>query len=230
MTPTDKELLDMQLRIQMGMSWDDADLPAGLKTAWDSLQQQVDVLADNGVLVDVVAEWSDFEDGELAEIYAEWTPEELEAYNNGIMLDDARKSADGPTLVSKAVEERMFTLGPMYIPNVRDAHNEWTDPDELQKAVWEYVRKGDRRIRLQHDRDKVAGEFVEIMAWPYEVEVPIVMKDSSETSMSFPPNTVFLGVVWEPWAWEMVKAGKLRGYSIGGRAERLLADLPEDDE
>ena len=100
---------------------------------------------------------------------------------------------------------------------------------ELQKAVWDYVRKDDRRIRLQHDREKVAGEFVEIMSWPYEVEVPILMKDSEEKKMTFPADTVFLGVVWEPWAWEMVKAGKLRGYSIGGRAERLLVDLPEKE-
>lgn len=138
------------------------------------------------------------------------------------------KSADvDATLVSKASDERRFTLGPMYIPNRRDAHAEWTDPDELQKAVWEYVKKGDRRIRLQHDRDTVAGEWVEVMAWPYEVSVPMMRKDGSTQNMTFPENTVFLGVVWEPWAWELVKADKLRGYSIGGKAQRLLVDLPE---
>jgi hypothetical protein len=135
-----------------------------------------------------------------------------------------------PTLVSKASDERRFTLGPMYIPNRRDAHAEWTDPDELQKAVWDYVKKGDRRIRLQHDRDTVAGEWVEVMAWPYEVSVPMMRKDGSTQDMTFPENTVFLGVVWEPWAWELVKADKLRGYSIGGKAQRLLVDLPEGEE
>lgn len=143
-------------------------------------------------------------------------------------FDTSDNKAEDATLVSKAVEERMFTLGPMYIPNRKDAHAEWTDPDELQKAVWEYVKKGDRRIRLQHNRDTVAGEWLEIMAWPYEVEAPIVMKDASESTMKFPANTVFLGVKWEPWAWQLIKAGKLRGYSIGGKAERLLADLPEE--
>lgn len=132
------------------------------------------------------------------------------------------------TLVSKAIDERRFTLGPMYIPNRLDAHNEWTDPDELQKAVWDYMRKGDRRIRLQHNRDVVAGEALEVMAWPYEVDVPMVMKDASTQSVTFPANTVFLGVQWEPWAWELVKSDKLRGYSIGGRAQRLLVDLPEE--
>lgn len=167
-----------------------------------------------------------------------WVPTESVMYQlindpdsiRKITEDEAKKLVPEAfaTLVSKQVTERMFTLGPMYVPNVKDAHAEWTDPEELQKAVWEYVQKGDRRIRLQHDKDVVAGEWLEIMAWPYEVEAPILMKDSSEGSMKFPPNTVFLGVKWEPWAWDMIKEGKLRGYSIGGRAERLLADLPEE--
>ena len=145
-----------------------------------------------------------------------------EAFKSGLGGDD------NATLVSKAENERRFTLGPMYIPNRKDAHTEWTDPEELQKAVWEYVKKGDRRIRLQHDKKVVAGEWLEIMAWPYEVEAPMIMKDGSEKPMKFPANTVFLGVKWEPWAWKMVKDGDLRGYSIGGKAERLLVDLPKE--
>jgi hypothetical protein len=31
--------------------------------------------------------------------------------------------------------------------------------------------------------------------------------------------------VWESWAWELIKAGQLRGYSIGGKARRIEADL-----
>jgi len=118
----------------------------------------------------------------------------------------------------------------MYIPNRKDAHAEWTDPDELQKAVWEYVKKGDRRICLQHDRETVAGEWVEVMSWPFEVEAPLVLKNGDSHTLTFPPDTVFLGVQWEPWAWELVKADKLRGYSIGGKAQRLLVDLPDENE
>jgi hypothetical protein len=131
--------------------------------------------------------------------------------------------------VSKSAEERRYTLGPMYVPDRIDAHNEWTDSLELQKSVWEYVRSGDRRIRLQHDREVVAGEWVEVMAWPYEVSVPM-QKSEGTQDVTFPKDTVFLGVIWEPWAWEMVKAGKLRGYSVGGRAQRLEVDLPVNKE
>ena len=43
--------------------------------------------------------------------------------------------------------------------------------------------------------------------------------------LEFPAETPFMGVVWESWAWDLVKAGQLRGYSIGGKARRVEADL-----
>lgn len=129
---------------------------------------------------------------------------------------------------SKATTEQRYTLGPLYVPDFVDAHGEWTDAESLQAGVWDYVKSGDRRIRLQHNREVVAGEWVECMAWPYEVTVPMTNQETGKaTKVTFPPNTVFLGVIWEPWAWELVRTGKLRGYSIGGRAERVLADLPD---
>jgi hypothetical protein len=115
----------------------------------------------------------------------------------------------------------------MYIPDRVDAHGEWTDADELQRAVWDYVKTNDRRIRLQHDRDVVAGEWVEVMAFPYELTVPIKTLSGLEVSHTYPPNTVFLGVIWEPWAWKKVQEGEILGYSIGGKAERLYVDMDE---
>jgi len=130
----------------------------------------------------------------------------------------------------KAYEERKFTLGPMYIPDRVDAHGEWTDSEELQAAVWNYVKSDDRRIRLQHNKDIVAGEWVEIMTFPYELTVPMKKSDGTSSSVTYPPNTVFLGVQWNDWAWDLVKSGKLRGYSIGGKAVRMMADLPTEME
>ena len=69
-------------------------------------------------------------------------------------------------LLHKADNEHRFTLGPWYIPDRYDAHGEWTDADELQKSLWEYVKSGDRGIRLQHNKDIVAGEWLEAMSFP----------------------------------------------------------------
>jgi len=143
-------------------------------------------------------------------------------------FEDEAIKALGAFNLQKADGVKRYTLGAMYIPDMEDAHGEWTDSDELQRAVWDYVRTNDRRIRLQHNRDLVAGEWVELMSFPYSLTVPITTPDGKEEQHTYPANTVFLGVIWEPWAWEMVQQGKIRGYSIGGKAERLFVDIEVD--
>jgi hypothetical protein len=128
-------------------------------------------------------------------------------------------------LVHKADDEHRFTLGPWYIPNRYDAHGEWTDADELQKSLWDYVRSGDRDIRLQHNRDIVAGEWLEALSFPVPVTIPM-NKGLESKEVTYPAGTVFLGVQWKPWAWDMVKAGKITGFSIGGSAARLEMEMP----
>jgi hypothetical protein len=136
------------------------------------------------------------------------------------------KSLSKAFFLKKQAEQR-FTLGPLYVPDFMDAHGEWTDAAELQGAVWDWVRSGDRRIFLQHDREIEAGEWVEVMTMPQPWQVEMLDADGDPIgTVTYPPNTVFLGVVWNQEAWELVKAGQLRGYSIGGYSERVLADLP----
>ena len=145
----------------------------------------------------------------------------------GADVDAMVKADEQVELLHKSDSEHRFTLGPWYIPNRYDAHGEWTDADELQKALWEYVRTGDRDIRLQHNRDIVAGEWLEAMSFP--VPVSIGMQKSGEAKqVTYPSGTVFLGVQWKPWAWEMVKEGKIRGFSIGGAAARIEMEMPTD--
>lgn len=198
------------------------------RALWDEATVDVEFTKELGGGIGIEPEWPDVDYAGVVEaLYDEAYTERLAENLAKRTVTKADESAEGMTLVAKAVKEDRFTLGPMYIPDRMDAHGEWTDATELQTSVWDYVRKGDRRIRLQHNRDIVAGEALEIMAWPYPVEVPVVQKSGDTTPVTFPSNTVFLGVQWEPWAWELVKAGKIRGYSIGGKAERLLVDLPD---
>ena len=160
-----------------------------------------------------------------------WAKRIIEGVSKG--LDDLGKGEDFDLLASDVIskaEEKRFTLGPLYIPDSLDAHNEWTDSEELQRAVWDYVKSGDRRIRLQHNRDVVAGEWVEVMTFPHKLTVPMTKASGEEASVTYPPNTVFMGVQWEDWAWDLVKQGKLRGYSIGGKAKRIDANLETTEE
>lgn len=121
-----------------------------------------------------------------------------------------------------------FTLGPLYVPDFMDAHGEWTDSDELQRGAWEWVRSGDRRIFLQHDRSVEAGEWVELMSMPQPWTVSMYDPEGNDLGqVTYPAGTMFLGVIWNDMAWPRIKRGELRGYSIGGLSDRMLADLPE---
>ena len=141
-------------------------------------------------------------------------------------LELVHNAMTGVLPLAKQAEHR-YTLGPVYVPDRADAHQEFTDADTLQKALWDWVRKGDRRIFIQHS-EKVAGEMVEALTWPFPIEADMEVPNQGVTKQVFPADTPFLGVVWEDWAWDLVKAGELRGYSIGGRARRVEADLPVD--
>lgn len=175
----------------------------------------LDAMGDD-VVADIPGEFPDTVDTDSLGLYSK-TVDDL------VTTLPATKAVDEG--FTKAVGEHKFTLGPMYVPGRLDAHEEWTDASELQKAVWQYVDNGDRQIRLQHNRDIVAGRWSEIVTWPYEVTVPMHKADGTTSMMTFPPDTVFLGVHWEDWAWDLVKAGKVRGYSVGGRAKRIFVDL-----
>jgi hypothetical protein len=136
-------------------------------------------------------------------------------------------SRDGRFLRKEAYKR--FTLGPLYVPDFMDAHGEWTDSTELQQAVWEWVKAGDRTIYLQHDRDVRAGEWVEVMTMPQPWTVDMLNGNGESIGkITYPAGTVFLGVIWDEEPWQQILNGELRGYSIGGFSDRVLADLPEE--
>lgn len=141
-----------------------------------------------------------------------------------------RKPAPPMELLHKANEEQRFTLGPWYIPDKEDAHSEWTDANELQKALWDYVKSGDRNIRLQHNTDVVAGEWVEAMSFPVPVTLGMTKATGDTKEVTYPAGTVFLGVKWNDWAWDLVKQNKITGFSIGGSAARIDMSLPNATE
>lgn len=136
--------------------------------------------------------------------------------------------------VTKALDEQRYTLGPLYAPNRKDAHGEWTDADTLQKGVWEYVRESSengRRLNLQHgdEGEVTVGEWVEMVVWPYEHTIKVAVPGEEERELTMPAGTVYMGVVWDEDAWPLVKAKKLTGYSLGGKAVKVQMDATLPD-
>lgn len=146
-------------------------------------------------------------------------------FAEGDELEDLAKEA-----MTKAVtvdEEQRYTLAPFFMPGMLDAHHEHTDANELGAAFQKYMSLPDGDIRLQHNKDIIAGRRVDGVVWPFEVTLPLTKADGTSTEYTFPAGTPFLGVKWEPYAWDMIKDGRLNGYSMGGTSKRLEVDLPE---
>lgn len=177
---------------------------------------------------DLIAEEDGLEKGQptASQVSQGGAPAKRKKRRMGLSYEDYEDEDE--RLIQKANDEQMFTMGPWYIPNKNDAHDEWTDAEELQKALWGYVRSGDRQIRLQHNKDIVAGEWVEAMSFPVPVSLNMTKGSGDTREVTYPSGTVFLGVKWLPWAWDLVKADKITGFSIGGSAARVEMALPAE--
>lgn len=71
--------------------------------------------------------------------------------------------------------------------------------------------------------------MVEAVTWPEAFTTKLTKASGETTEHTFPAGTPYLGVIWEPWAWDLIKAGKLTGYSIGGKTDFMEVDLGEGD-
>lgn len=141
-------------------------------------------------------------------------------------MDEPVQQSPGwaPQVINKSLEtreEERYTLGPWYVPDLVDAHGDWTDVPEVQKSFRNYLQKDDHDIRLQHNRDVVAGRWVDGICWPTEYRTTLTKADGTQTEHVFPAGTPFLGVEWSEDVWPLVKAGKISGYSIGGSSRMM---------
>lgn len=128
-----------------------------------------------------------------------------------------------PVIKSLSPEKR-FTLAPVYIPDRLDAHGDKATADDLQESLWEFA-KGDRIIQIQHDKElRGHGQMVELMSIPWGHTVDMPDATGNMVPMTFPAGTPWMGVQWDEPAFELVKKGYFRGYSIGGRAAMVEID------
>lgn len=131
------------------------------------------------------------------------------------------------TVIKSDPDER-YVFAPMYPAYQYDAHNEWSDSDELRKSLHSYMR-GSREIRLQHS-PHVIGEAVEGFSSPWELPVTLSMPNGESNTVTLPAGTTYLGAIIKPQFWPLYKRGLLRGWSVGGLAHRIEIDIEGQEE
>jgi hypothetical protein len=123
-----------------------------------------------------------------------------------------------------SLTEKRITLAPVYSPNRQDAHGEYTTSEALEDAIIEFSKSGNRRLMLQHGDlgDHHVGDILSVFTWPWPVTCdmtnPATLQKRKHT---FEAGTAWAWVQWDQDAWQLVKTGKLTGYSMGGRAVRV---------
>ena len=207
---------------------------------YEDLDNEVDSRSANG-LGARSAEWpTDLEDLDVPEI--DFVIDALELRDEDVidvypMVESFARS--GPVLKFKTTgrnemykvnEEQRYTFTVVYKPDDVDAHDEYVSPDDLQLSLWDHVRAGERDVYVQHGRlpgvgFRKAGEWVELATWPYEHDVTFKMADGSEETRTIPAGSAWMGTIWEPWAWELVKSGDIRGLSFGGTSRRIAPEV-----
>lgn len=165
---------------------------------------------------------------ELARKGQRWLfwPKDPDNLSEGLWLVDISKAARQlqKYFVVKEAAEQRYTLGVAYPVDSVDVQGDYTTTEELEKAAWSYLRRiqeGRAGVGLMHHPDLAnAGTVVESYiyrgpAWYAEGQV-------------VRPGDWLLGVVWNEEAWELIRCGKVTGYSLQGIAERepLSLDAP----
>lgn len=151
---------------------------------------------------------------------------------NRLIVDALAKMAasdEDPTYapLEKSSDEMRYTFGPLYSPDVDDAHGEYARAEDLQKALWDYFLNVDKGLRKQHG-DEVIGEVVELVQWPFELDAELSVAGEVK-KFKLPAGTVYAGVHWSEEAWPAVKKGEITGLSMGGRAVRVREPDPDPD-
>lgn len=114
--------------------------------------------------------------------------------------------------VMKADSEQRYTLGVAYPAKELDAHREFMNPEQLEKAAWTALAKGLRLGVMHKAGTDGAAQVVEsyIYRGPrWEIAGQIV--ESGDW---------LVGAIWNEETWARIQAGELTGYSMQGWATR----------
>jgi len=135
----------------------------------------------------------------------------------------AKATWDGESVAGvlvKASDERRYTLTVAYpadradVAVAADGHRDFASKAAVEDAAWSYLVKSPQ-VGLWHaDGTDGAGAVVE----SYVYRGPDWQPDGSGYVVK--AGDWLLGIVWEPEAWEHVKAGRIGGVSMQGSARR----------
>jgi hypothetical protein len=121
--------------------------------------------------------------------------------------------------IAKSDEERRYTLGVVYPHSEYDSYGHWTDQSEIEKMAWLYMQESPMIGLMHEDGTEYSGQVVESYLYrgpDWHVNGQVVRE-----------GDWLIGVIWSPEAWELVKLGIIRGYSLQGWGKSIIAEVQQ---
>ena len=126
--------------------------------------------------------------------------------------------------VVKATEEQRYTLGLAY-PAMRldrgvaaDGHIDFVGESALEKTAWRWLADH-RDINLFHKGETV-GHAHPVESYIYRGPDWTIESPLDGKTYVIKAGDWMLGTVWDQHGWDLVKSGKVRGWSPEGAAKR----------
>lgn len=113
-------------------------------------------------------------------------------------------------IIDKA-DEKQLVYGVVYEPDVEDAHGDYMEADDIEKAAHEFMKEA-RNIDTNHDFEAGVGEVVESYIAPADFDI------DGETIKK---GTWLMVTKASDEVWESIKKGEITGYSMAGTAETI---------
>ena len=135
------------------------------------------------------------------------------------VLQARLRGASSPVRILKADGERRFVMGLAYGPGRLDGHGEYMTPETVENAAWGYMRAGGRIVVLQHaDGTEGVAEVVESMVYRGP---DWSTTDAQGNTQIIKAGDWLLGAIFDERAWQLIKDGRLTGWSIDGIGNRV---------
>jgi len=117
-------------------------------------------------------------------------------------------------MITKIDKKKQIVGGVVYEPDEVDTQGDYTDKKEIEKAHIHFMEKyatDTKRIRISHKGRKLFFPIIESF---------IPEHDTTKGDKALKADSWWLEIkVTNPKIWEAIEAGKLTGFSMGGRAK-----------
>lgn len=138
----------------------------------------------------------------------------------GRILAQTQKD-DQHVAIKKTEKEQQLVYGEVYAPMVPDAHGDYMRGEAIQEMAHQFLKD----LRLT----KIDMEHDELESGAYVVESFIARNEDPD----FIPGSWVIGVhVPDQEQWQLVKSGKLNGFSFSGmgfkKKTEVVLDVPEE--